>query len=97
MKTIVDNKSGMMMLVPENDKDHRLIFHLINCCELSEFSKYLERENDTDKEITESLDVDTDQLMAYPSKTQWQQVDRTPVRLDNRDSSMDGKIIGFKV
>ena len=97
MKTIVDSETGALVMIPQSDRDHRLIFHLINCAELSEFSRYLELEDDKDKEITECLDVETDQLLNYPSKTQWQREDRTPVSLNSRDSYVGGKIIGFKV
>ena len=97
MRTIVDNETGALVMIPQSDKDHRLIFHLLNCSELSEFSRYLELENDKDKEITETLEIAGEQLLTYPSKTQWQREDRTPVSLNSRDSYVGGKIIGFKV
>lgn len=96
MRTIVDSKTGILVLMPESKPDHRLIFHLINCSELSEFSRYLELEEQKDREITESLEVTGEQLLTYPSKTTWERSEIAPVK-GTGFNRLSGNLIGFKV
>lgn len=96
MRTIVDSKTGILVLMPESKPDHRLIFHLINCSELSEFSRYLELEEQKDREITESLEVTGEQLLTYPSKTTWERTETALVD-GTGFNRLSGNLIGFKV
>ncbi len=99
MRILIDNKTGTMTLIPECDEDNRLLFHLINCNDLYEFSHYIRCETTDSQPMTSDLDVTEQQLNTYPSKTEW---DRSETAREQR-SSQDGvnrilgNLIGFKV
>ena len=99
MRILIDNKTGAMTLIPECDEDNRLLFHLINCADLYEFSHYIRCETTDCQPMTNVLDVTEQQLNTYPSKTEWDRSE-TAVALEKQRSSLNGitgNLIGFKV
>jgi len=66
MKHIIDNKTGMLMFIPESDKDRQILYYLINCPDLSIFSEYLTQEQSvTNKPVTTDLGVDAEEIEQY--------------------------------
>mgnify|MGYP003609241137 CR=1 FL=1 len=63
------NENGTLVLIPENGNDVRLLYHLMNCPDLSQFSEYLLKERTTgelNKHVTLDLGVPAEDLDYYP-------------------------------
>ena len=45
MKSIVDNVTGTLVLIPESHPDRVLLFHLMNCSDMCQFSTYIKYED----------------------------------------------------
>ena len=90
MKTIVCIKTGKVILVPESNRDTSLILHLLNCSDLSQFSEYLELEQQRNyQEITTDLDVPVPIIDKYPIwSSRRAEDDTSPV---NRSTGKNGK------
>jgi hypothetical protein len=72
MRTLIDNESGAVVFIPDNDADRRILFHLLNCVDLKEFSTYLSLEQKVNKrEVTCDLGVSADMLKDYPLSTKY--------------------------
>ena len=70
MKHLVDLEHGSLVLIPETDSDNRLLFHLMNCSDLSQFTRYLDVMNKRDiAPITTDLGVTVKNLEMYPCAT----------------------------
>jgi hypothetical protein len=41
MNSHYQKETGILILIPTNELDKRLIYHLMNCADLSQFNKYL--------------------------------------------------------
>ena len=66
MRTLLDSVTGVLTLIPDSAPDRRLIGHLCNCSDLTEFSRYLEVEKMVGTgEFTTDLGVSVDQLKQY--------------------------------
>ena len=66
MRTLLDSETGVLTLIPDSAPDRRLIGHLCNCSDLTEFSRYLKLEQRIDPaKITTDLGVSVDQLKQY--------------------------------
>ena len=81
MKTIIDNKTGILICIPENENDTNLIFHLVNCSELTRFTEYIEQ-TELCKPITEDLGLTVDQFDDYPGNP----FTSTPISLDTGET-----------
>ena len=81
MRTLLDSVTGVLTLIPDSEPDRRLIGHLCNCSDLTEFSSYIELEQKIDPaKFTTDLGVSVDQLKQYAQQH------------DNRDSTKTRKI-----
>ena len=68
MKTIINKITGAVTLHPENDADLELLFHLMDCTDLSQFTNYLETfDNVCHHSFTTDLGVSADELLEYPA------------------------------
>ena len=63
MKSIVDKETGVLILVPESPADRLLLFHLMNCSDMSHFSDYIKYENTKDMSL--ELNVPYDKFKNY--------------------------------
>ena len=67
MKHLIDNETGVLVLIPENNADSELIYRLINSPDLTQFSTYCELENKLfNKPMTVDLGVHVDNIEYYP-------------------------------
>ena len=67
MRTLIDNESGSIVFIPDNDADRRLLFHLLNCSDLSRFTNYLSLEQKIDPHtVTLDIGVSADMMDDYP-------------------------------
>ena len=86
MRTILDNETGMIIMIPDSEPDHRLLGHLINFSDLTEFSTYIACEQRQQKHtITVDLGVSVDRINQYMS----QQAAR------KQNDTFTGNLIGF--
>ena len=63
------NENGTLVLIPESGNDVRLLYHLMNCTDLSQFSEYLLKERtagELNKHVTLDLGVPAEDLEFYP-------------------------------
>ena len=68
MKHLVDLEHGSLVLIPESAADRRLLFHLMNCSDLSQFTQYLELEQKNNPSpVTTDLDVSIKNIEMYPA------------------------------
>ena len=68
MKHSICKISGTVTLVPESDADRQLLFHLMDCSDLSQFTNYLETfDNNIHNQFTVDLGVSADELIGYPA------------------------------
>ena len=63
MKSIVDKETGVLVLIPESHADRLLLFHLMNCSDMSHFSNYIKYENTKDMSL--ELNVPYDKFKNY--------------------------------
>ena len=90
MKHLVDQSTGVIVLTPECDADRKILYHLINCSDLSQFSEYLEYQQKIDPaEITTDLGVPANRCHYYMSEP----VDRLPEQTEK--AIQPGRLIGF--
>lgn len=69
MRTLLDNSSGSTVFIPESDADTRLLYHLMNCVDLTQFSEYLSLETRYDNHpVTIDIGVPVELLDRYPVK-----------------------------
>jgi len=88
MKTILDNKTGTVIIMPESDPDTRLLYHLMNCADLTQFSEYLSLETRYDSQpVTNDIGVPVSLLDEYPIS------DRRRIAPQNRLT--EKRLIGF--
>jgi len=81
MVTKIDNKTGAIVLLPESEPDKRLLYHLLNCADLSQFSEYIEYTGDQSA-ITTDIGVPAPYITGY---------------LDQTEERSCGRSIGFRV
>ena len=66
MKSMVDNVTGVLVLIPESEEDRLLLFHLMDCSQLNRFTEYLgasaEEEN-----MTTDLGIEYTRFSGYLS------------------------------
>ena len=67
MKICID-ETGALKLTPKNDKDKMLIFCLIDCSDLTQFSEYLQLNRVTENDVTTDLDTDLNIIVGYLQK-----------------------------
>jgi len=91
MRTIIDSKTGVMILFPDSELDRQLIGHLINCSDLSEFTTYLDVNKIDSREITKDLGVAVDRIDQYTE----QHDDRQPVKQSSIKTGQTVNLIGF--
>ena len=75
MKYIIEHHSGTVILTPDSPADRLLLFHLMNCSDISHFSEYIKYENTKDmtldlgipyRQFTGYLDNDETSSMSVP-------------------------------
>ena len=67
MKNFTDNKTGVLLLIPESDADRRILYHIMNCSDLSQFEQYLSCKHiEPGTEITYDLGVPVEHIHDYP-------------------------------
>ena len=70
MKHLVNLENGSLVLIPETDSDNRLLFHLMNCSDLTQFTRYLDNISNLDPlPITTDLGVSVKNIEMYPGST----------------------------
>jgi hypothetical protein len=70
MKTLIDNKSGSIVLIPQSQADKNLIYHLLNCADISRFSEYMDMEQMIRPHtVTSDLGVPVEEFTGYPADT----------------------------
>jgi len=68
MKHLINKTSGALTLVPESPEDKQLLFHLMDCSDLSQFTDYLETfDNNSHNPFTVDLGVSADECIGYPA------------------------------
>ena len=92
MRTITDNKTGILIMIPESTPDRELIGHLINCSDLAQFSTYLEVNKIDSREITVDLGVPVERIDQYTEQHEEQRSIKTGTTVNligfNRDSTL---------
>lgn len=63
MKHVVDVVSGIVVLIPESDSDRLILFHLMNCGDLSKFEQYLK--TDVTEGMTDDLGIEAYEFSGY--------------------------------
>ena len=67
MRHIIDKKTGQVTFIPDCQLDRQLLFHLMDCSDLSEFSMYVQNfPNITNCPMTADLGVPAEELIDYP-------------------------------
>ena len=70
MKTNIDYTTGSVTFTPESHSDRVLLFHLMNCADLSQFTEYLEYVHRlTDEPMTTDIGVPAESIDYYPILT----------------------------
>ena len=68
MRHTICNKTGALTLIPESDDDTELLFHLMDCSDLSQFTDYLQTfDNVSHHPFTTDLGVSGTELLEYPA------------------------------
>jgi len=68
MKHIICKTNGALTLVPESEEDKQLLFHLMDCSDLSQFTDYLETfDNNSHNPFTVDLGISADECINYPA------------------------------
>jgi len=75
MRTLIDNDTGAIVLIPQSDGDKNLIFHLLDCSDLTRFSEYLALEQK--HPISSDLGCVVEEFAGYPA------MDRSPLQWVN--------------
>ena len=98
MKHFIDVITGTIVFVPENTADRQLLFHLMNCSDLTRFPEYLEANSIPVDCMTPELGVPFSEYNGY---LEGEQRDNSLIRLaeqitgGNTDSLSPGRLIGF--
>ena len=104
MKHNINNITGELVLTPESAEDKLLLYHLMNCADLTRFSTYIEVNGVTG--VTRDLGIEYDQFSGYQLTYETEQPLKlgstvreidiesgkpgSPGRLLNRDRSLIG-------
>ena len=68
MKNNICKLTGTLTLIPENDRDRQLLFHLMDCSDLSQFTNYLETfDNNIHNPFTVDLGITATECIEYPA------------------------------
>ena len=98
MKHLVDQSTGVLVLIPESEPDKRILYHLMNCIDLSNFTKYLELNMaQIAEDITTDLGVSASECVAYTSEPVQRLTEKTihgSLEITERAIS-PGRLIGF--
>ena len=89
MKHLVDQSTGVLVLIPETEADRKTLYHLMNCSNLTEFTGYLSTCEPAEIDITEDLGVSAKDCIKYISEP----VHRLPKITERAITS--GRLIGF--
>jgi hypothetical protein len=67
MKTNIDYKTGAVTFIPECQLDKQLLFHLMDCADLTHFSDYIQNyPNMANVGMTTDLGVAATDILGYP-------------------------------
>ena len=64
MKHAIDNVTGVVVFIPENEQDRKALFHLMDCSDITEFSEYIRNTGERDN-ITPDLGVTAREAYGY--------------------------------
>jgi len=68
MRHLINKNNGALTLIPESHEDKQLLFHLMDCSDLSQFTDYLETfDNNIHNQFTVDLAIPADELIGYPA------------------------------
>ena len=103
MRHNINKINGQITLIPESAEDRVLLYHLLNCSDLSKFTEYLEyADKITDSEpMTTDIGVSSEELDTFPILTATREEIRETLQLVNRgepgkqSSLYTGSLIGF--
>ena len=102
MITQINSITGAVTLTPTSDEDKQLLFHLMDCNDLSQFTNYLETfDNVSHNPFTTDLGVSAAECIDYPAPCLpydgGVKIWSTPLayRSNPRLQEYSGEIIGF--
>jgi len=99
MKTTYDKRTGLLVLIPDDERDKKLIYHLMNCADLTQFTYYLEHKNISSTDITIDLGVPVDEYIDYNETESPLKLGdlfrEIQIEVDRQNSSCAGRLIGF--
>lgn len=98
MKNLIDNETGMIMLLPESIEDKRLLYHLMNAIDLRDFTNYIKFYDLENEPMSTDLGVTVEQFDNYLDDNT--QSDKINLKLSNLTREIDiiketGRLIGF--
>ena len=93
MKHVIDNKSGILVLIPETEGDRLLLFHLMNCGNMTRFTQYLE--TDVTEGMTEDLGIEYHEFNGYLTACEPVPFRPVEVAAQNSTETETGRLIGF--
>ena len=92
MRHLIDKEVGVMTLLPESEADRMLLYHLMNCSDLREFSVYLKLSHSEYTPLTVDLNISVDEATSYLEEQQEQHAHRTA----RQGTALEGgRLIGF--
>lgn len=98
MKNLIDNETGMLVLIPESIEDKRLLYHLMNAIDIRDFTNYI-KFYDLEKEpMSSDLGVTVEQFDNYlASETEPDiNINRfSQILIKNEKDNKTGLLIGF--
>ena len=83
MKNMVDKETGVLVLIPERPADRLLLFHLMNCNDMCQFSEYIKYENA--ENMTLELGIPYDKFRGYLGDDETSRI-QIPVTVTDTDS-----------
>ena len=67
MKTLIDNESGTLVFIPQSASDKNLLYHLLNCADITQFTEYLKAEQQLGAHaVTNDIGVSVEEFTGYP-------------------------------
>ena len=79
MRTLIDNSTGTTVFIPDTDTDRMLLYHIMNCTDMSLFSDYLALQQKSDNQpVTLDTGVSADMLADYPVCTAYDKIPFLP-------------------
>ena len=67
MKTLIDNESGTLVFIPQSASDKNLLYHLLNCADITQFTEYLKAEQQLGAHaVTSDMGVSVEEFTGYP-------------------------------